>query len=130
MQVASSSQLHKQLLSTLNTRQRTHTQNSPATSKISCHTSQLCAREVGIYKSSTSKSQTSPQDGKEIHTRNIQTTHNFTLSTQAKHSSSQHTYPPSNRVLTLGTCEIGPYCFRSATLIAEVNCRLVTLFNS
>ena len=32
----------------IHNRQHTHTQNSPATSKVSYHTSRLCAREVGI----------------------------------------------------------------------------------
>ena len=55
-------------------RQRPHTQNSPTTSKISCHTSQLVRTRGGDYKSSTSKDQTYPQNNKEIHTQHTSST--------------------------------------------------------
>ena len=76
----------------------------------------------GDYRSSTSKDQT-----------RLKTAKRFTHTIHKQHTSKtpQYTrqYPSSNQVLTLGTCGIGPYCFRCATLITEITHRFITSFS-
>ena len=91
MEVAPSNQLHYQTV--VHIWHRTHTHNSPATSKISCHTSQLCTQEVGITNHpplriklviKTTKKCISTKHKQ--HTNNTQARKEFTTQQTSKHS--------------------------------------------
>ena len=115
--------LSSHCLSNCNPQLATHSHsNSPATSKISCHTSQLCAQEVGITNHPPLRIKPALQTAK----KGTSTKHRQHTS---KHRRSQQSYQASNRILNPGTCGRGPSRFRCATLIAEINHRFITSFN-
>ena len=123
MWVALSNQLHHQTV--IHHWHRTHTHNSPATSRIVCHTSQLCAQEVGITNHPPLRIKPALKTAKQVHTHkqhanNTQATQKFTakLSIVESHLQSWDLWV------------MGPPRFRCATLIAEINCRRVTLLSS